>query len=190
MQFGGVLSIEGISAFVGKAGFMRSGELNNNIGNSEHVEFVVEKYSKMLFRICYVMLCNAADAEDVVQDTFVRYFTKAPAFSTEEHRKAWLIRVATNLCKNALRFRKRHETVDIEGMRDIGVSDSDMGIFEAIMELPPKYKIVMDLYYIEGYRIKEISDMTGATPTAIRKRLQYARDFLKMEFERDDSFEV
>lgn len=169
---------------------MKANRPSKKSGSSEYVEFVVEKYSKMLFRICYVMLCNEADAEDMVQETFLRYFTKAPAFSTEEHRKAWLIKVATNLCKNALRFRMRHETVNIDGIRNVGVSDSDVGIFESIMELPPKYKIVMDLYYIEGYRIKEISDITGATPTAIRKRLQYARNFLKTEFERDESFEV
>ncbi len=169
---------------------MQTGKRNKNTDDSAYIEFVVEKYSKMLFRICFVLLCNEADAEDAVQETFLKYFTKAPAFSTEEHRKAWLIRVATNICKNALRFKMRHATVDIDEVKNIGVNDSDLGIVEAIMELPPKYKIVMDLYYIEGYRIKEISDITGASPAAIRKRLQYARNSLKMEFERGDSFDV
>ncbi len=169
---------------------MISGNPTGNNSDSAYIEFVVEKYSKMLFRICIVLLCHEADAEDAVQETFLRYFTKAPAFSSEEHRKAWLIRVATNICKNTLRFKIRHSTLNLDEVRNVGVSDSDADLFEAIMELPPKYKLVMDLYYMEGYRIKEISDITGASPDAIRKRLQYARNALKIEFERCDSLEI
>ena len=65
-----------------------------------HIEYAVEKYGDMLFRICFSILLNEADAEDALQETFIRYMTKAPLFSDSDHEKAWLIKVATNLCKN------------------------------------------------------------------------------------------
>ena len=57
------------------------------------IELAVEKYSRMLFRICFAILANKEDAEDAVQDTFIKYYTEAPAFGSSEHEKAWLIRV-------------------------------------------------------------------------------------------------
>ena len=153
-------------------------------------DFVVRTYADMVYKVAVRYTANFADAEDVFSETFLTYFRKDLQFESEEHRKAWLIRVATNICKNTLRFKIRHSTLNIDEVRDVGVSDSDADLFEAIMELPPKYKLVMDLYYMEGYRIKEISDITGASPDAIRKRLQYARNALKIEFERCDSLEI
>jgi RNA polymerase sigma-70 factor (ECF subfamily) len=60
-----------------------------------HIEYAVEKYSQMLFRICYSILNNKHDAEDALQETFLRYMLKAPLFKDSEHEKAWLIKVAT-----------------------------------------------------------------------------------------------
>lgn len=155
---------------------------------TEYVNFLVERYSKMLFRICFVVLGNEADAEDAVQETFLRFLTKSPDFSDAEHEKAWFIRVATNISKNMIRFRINHDFVDIDEMRNVGIADSDLGLFESIMRLPVKNKIAMDLYYIEGYRIKEISNIVGATPEAVRKRLQKGRTMLKNQIEDSGDF--
>ena len=73
--------------------------LNTEI-KKEYVDMIVNKYSDMLFRICYCILCNKADAEDALQDTFVKLLTKAPVFADDEHEKAWLIKVATNISRN------------------------------------------------------------------------------------------
>lgn len=151
-----------------------------------HIEYAVEKYSKMLFRICYGILCNKQDAEDALQETFLRYMLKAPLFRDSEHEKAWLIKVATNISKNMCRFNSRHAVENLDELRSIGVSDDDRDIFELIMRLPSKYKIVLDLYYIEGYKANEIADITNTSPVTVRKRLQYGRKLLKSELERID----
>ena len=151
-----------------------------------HIEYAVEKYSQMLFRICYSILCNKHDAEDALQETFLRYMTKAPLFNDSEHEKAWLIKVATNISKNMVRFNSRHAVENLDELRHIGISDDDRDIFELIMRLPAKYKIVLDLYYIEGYKANEIADITNTSPVAVRKRLQYGRKMLKLELERND----
>ncbi len=151
-----------------------------------HIEYAVEKYSQMLFRICYGILCNKHDAEDALQETFLRYMTKAPLFKDSEHEKAWLIKVATNISKNMARFNSKHAVENLDELRHIGISDDDRDIFELIMRLPAKYKIVLDLYYIEGYKANEIANITNTSPVAVRKRLQYGRKMLKLELERND----
>ena len=151
-----------------------------------HIEYAVEKYSKMLFRICYGILCNKEDAEDALQETFLKYMLKAPLFRDSEHEKAWLIKVAPNISKNMCRFNSRHATENLDELRSIGISDDDRDIFELIMHLPSKYKIVLDLYYIEGYKANEIADITNTSPVTVRKRLQYGRKLLKNEIERKE----
>ena len=149
------------------------------------VEYAVEKYSKMLFRICYSILLNEADTEDALQETFIRYMTKAPLFKDSEHEKAWLIKVATNISKNMVRFRKTHQSANLTELEGIGINPDDRDLFETIMHLPSKYKIILDLYYIEGYKSNEIANILGLSPVAVRKRLQYARQLLKNELERN-----
>ena len=151
-----------------------------------HIEYAVEKYSKMLFRICYGILCNKHDAEDALQETFLRYMLKAPLFKDSDHEKAWLIKVATNISKNMSRFNTRHAVENLDELRDIGIRDDDRDIFELIMHLPVKYKIVLDLYYIEGYKANEIAEIINTSPVTVRKRLQYGRRMLKLELERND----
>ncbi len=150
-----------------------------------HIEYAVEKYSRMLFRISYGILMNEHDAEDALQETFIKYMTKAPLFRDSEHEKAWLIKVVTNVSKNMLRFRTYQASQSIHGLSSIGVDEIDKDIFELIMNLPDKYKTVLDLYYIEGYKANEIADIIGISPVAVRKRLQYGRTLLKTEMERN-----
>ena len=153
-----------------------------------HIEYAVEKYSQMLFRICYGILCNKEDAEDAVQETFLKYMTKAPLFRDSDHEKAWLIKVATNISKNMVMLRLRRSTANLEDITEIGVKDEDSEVFEAIMSLPVKYKIVMVLFYVEGYKTEEIADITQISSDAVRKRLQKGRELLKIEFERCNYF--
>ena len=85
---------------------------NTLAGPANHLESIVHTYGNMLFRLCLVTLGNASDAEDAVQETLIKYLQKAPAFENTEHEKAWLITVATNKCRDILRFQKRHPIVD------------------------------------------------------------------------------
>ncbi len=160
--------------------------MDNNTKNNktENLKNIIKKYGNMLFRICYCILCNQQDAEDALQDTMLKYATKAPEFNDEEHEKAWLIKVATNISKNMMITRLRRKTVNIDELVNIGTEDRDIGVFSAVMELPVKYKIVMTLYYIEGYSVKQVSEITSVSEAAVRKRLQKGRELLKVEIER------
>jgi RNA polymerase sigma-70 factor (ECF subfamily) len=162
-------------------------KLNTEIRN-EYVQQIVNKYSDMLFRICYCILCSKVDAEDALQDTFVKLITKAPEFTDDEHEKAWLIKVATNISRNMLMLRLRRSTTNLDDIAEIGVKDEDSEVFEAIMGLPVKYKIPMVLFYVEGYKTNEIADIMQISCEVVRKRLQKGRELLKIEFERCNYF--
>ena len=153
--------------------------------SEEEIKELVEHYSSLIFRISYCILCNPQDAEDAVQETFLRYLTKAPEFESEEHRKAWLIRVSANICKNMQMFKLKRETVSIDDIENVGIARDDFELFELIMSLPAKYKIVMTLYYVEGYKSKEIAEIIDVNEDAVRKRLQKGRELLKVEFEKE-----
>lgn len=153
--------------------------------SESEIKELLEKYSSLIFRISYCILCNRQDAEDAVQETFLKYLTKAPEFNDEEHRKAWLIRVSANISKNMLMFRIRRETINLEDIENIGIAQNDFETFELIMSLPAKYKIVMTLYYVEGYKSKEIAEIIDVNEDAVRKRLQKGRELLKKEFEKE-----
>lgn len=155
----------------------------------DEIENTVDKYSNMLFKLCFTILCNNADAEDAVSDTFVKYISLLPKFNDEEHKKAWFIRVATNICNDIHRFNKRHNYVNIDDLHDYckDTQENDISILEEVMNLPIKYKTVMHLFYIEGYKTDEISEILSISPSAVRKRLQYARNMLKTESERKEN---
>ncbi len=153
--------------------------------SEEEVTELVNKYGSLIFRISYCILCNVQDAEDAVQETFLKYLTKSPEFNDEEHRKAWLIKVSANISKNMLMFRLRRETVNIDDIENIGIAQDDYEIFGLIMNLPSKYKVVMTLYYVEGYKSREIAEIIDINEDTVRKRLQKGRELLKKEFEKE-----
>lgn len=152
----------------------------------EDIERIVLKYSNMLFKICLVSLRNEHDAKDVVQDTFYQYIRKEIEFKNEDHEKAWLIRVATNICKNMLRFKFMHPKVDIEVLYDYSESEENSEILEDLILIPYKFKIVMILHYVEGYKVDEIAKIIGKTPSAVKMRLQKGRKLLKQEYLKEE----
>ena len=151
------------------------------------MEEVARKYMSMLFQLCYVHLRNHADAEDAVSETLIRYMEKRPAFNEEEHRKAWILRTAINICRDIHRYRKRHQYVNLEDINDYVTEEEDRTIVASLMNLPEKYKSVLYLYYIEGYKTAEISEILGVSPSAVRKRLQRGRKKLQMEYDKGGS---
>lgn len=152
----------------------------------EDIERIVLKYSNMLFKICLVSLRNEHDAKDAVQDTFYQYIRKEIEFKNEDHEKAWLIRVATNICKNMLRFKFMHPKVDIEVLYDYSESEENSEILEDLILIPYKFKIVMVLHYVEGYKVDEIAKIIGKTPSAVKMRLQKGRKLLKQEYLKEE----
>jgi RNA polymerase sigma-70 factor (ECF subfamily) len=152
----------------------------------DDIEKVVLKYSNMIFKICLVLLCNEYDAKDAVQDTFFKYIRNTKRFENEEHEKAWLIRVAINICKNMLRFKFMHPQVDVDSIYDYYESEEEGEILEDLMTIPYKFKIVMILHYVEGYKVDEIAKIIGITPSAVKMRLLKGRKLLKQEYLKED----
>ena len=152
----------------------------------DEIEFVVNTYSGMLFKLCFTILCSNADAEDAVGNTFLKYITKSPCFQSEEHTKAWLIRIATNICKDIYRFNKKRDYINLDDLFNYGKTEENNEILEEVMNLPEKYKVVIHLFYIEGYKTDEISKILSLSSSAVRKRLQYAREKLKFQYEKGD----
>lgn len=151
---------------------------NKSVRVDEDIERLMQMYGDKLFRMCLITLGNASDAEDAVQETLVKYLQKAPVFKDEEHKKAWLLTVATNQCRDMLRFKKRHPIVNMDGIREFTSETTESGILDALMLIPEKYRMVLVLYYVEEYSIENIAKMVGRTKSAIKMRLQKGRKLL------------
>ena len=152
----------------------------------DEIEDTVKKYSNMLFKLCFTMLSNSADAEDAVSETFLRYITKSPVFNDSEHKKAWLIKTSSNICKDKHRFNARHNYINLDDISEFCRDEEDKDILENLLSLPDKYKTVIHLFYIDGYKSGEIAKILNISPSAVRKRLQYGRKLLKLEYGKDD----
>ena len=152
---------------------------------ADAIETVIRTYGNTLYRLCFVMLGSESDAEDAVQEAFIKYLQKAPQFKSTDHEKAWLITVATNQCRDILRFRKRHPQIDSEYLQGLSICSSDSGILEALVTLPEKFRLVLALYYVEEYRIDEIARMIGKTPSAVKMRLQKGRKLLEEVYRKE-----
>ncbi|MBQ2842265.1 MAG: RNA polymerase sigma factor [Clostridia bacterium] len=148
-------------------------------------ERALEEYGNSLYRLCSVMTGNREDAQDAVQDCFLRYITKAPDFNDSEHEKAWLIRVASNICHDILRSRKRTGFVSLDEIRNLGTSEDNAQILGLLMALEEKYRIVMHLHYVEGYKTDELSAMLSISSAAVKKRLQRGREALREIYEKE-----
>lgn len=149
------------------------------------VREAVHKYGDMLYRLCFVMLRNTADAEDAVQETFIAYTTKSPVFRDKEHEKAWLLKVASNKCRDILRFRNRHQLTELSELEAVVQDDESSHILEALMELPEKFRLVLTLYYIDEYKVKEIAEIIRKTPSAVKMRLQKGRKLLEEKYRKE-----
>lgn len=145
----------------------------------EAVARVIEEYANPLFRMCFIVLKHEQDAQDVLQETFIKYMEKAPQFENAQHEKAWLFKVASNLCKDLLRFKKRNCFVDMEEVAQYCKEPEEAEVLKEVMLLPAKYKSAMHLYYIEGYKQEEIAGILGISENAVKKRMQRGRELLK-----------
>ena len=148
-------------------------------------ERAVAEYGNSLYRLCSVMTGNREDAQDAVQDCFLRYITKAPDFKDSEHEKAWLIRVASNICHDILRSRKRASFVSLDEIRNLGTSEDNAQILGMLISLDEKYRIIMHLHYVEGYKTDELSALLGISSAAVKKRLQRGREALREIYEKE-----
>lgn len=138
----------------------------------------IKLYHQTVYRAALSYLHNAEEAEDAVQETFVKLFNSNKHFTSDEHCKAWLLRVVINHSKNVLgsfRYSRTEELDEAIPIEDLAERD----LADALAELPPKYRSVIHLHYFEGYSAKEIAEMLNISTTAVTTRLARAREKLR-----------
>jgi RNA polymerase sigma-70 factor (ECF subfamily) len=156
-------------------------------------EDIIHRYQDTVYRIAFTYCRNAPDAQDVAQDVFVRYIKRKPYLKSEEHLKAWLIRVTMNVAKSLLTSSWSKKVVPISE-NEQSITDGELVITEehtnadtysAVMSLPEKYRSVVMLYYFEDYSINEIAQILGRSETAVQTQLQRARAMLKTKLKEE-----
>ncbi|MCQ2439035.1 MAG: sigma-70 family RNA polymerase sigma factor [Oscillospiraceae bacterium] len=142
---------------------------------------IAEKYKNSLFSAAFSICRNAADADDVVQDTLIQYHTAVKEFESEEHIRAWLLRVAINKAKNLSLSVFRKAGVPLEDYMDTLVFETpeSRGLMEEVLKLPEKYRIVVHLFYYEEYSVREIAEILHTGESNVKVRLSRARKKLK-----------
>ena len=145
----------------------------------------VSRYGPMVYRLACAQLRCRQDADDVFQEVFLRYHRAAPVFDSEEHRRAWMLRVTANCAKSALSSPWRKRTVPLEDVYAC-TDQEESAVAEAMARLPAKYRAVVHLFYYEGYSTEEIARILDRRPSTVRAQLTRARqklgELLKEEF--------
>ena len=146
---------------------------------NRQAERLLDRYGQSVLRLSYAYLHNMSDAEEILQDTLVQFLKTSPVFESQDHEKAWLLRVASNLCKNRLIYDRRRradplsETLAQEDRPDLSF------VWEAVKALPVHQREVVHLFYHEGFATAEIARIVGRKESTVRSDLRRARLRLK-----------
>lgn len=154
------------------------------------LEQTIRTYADMVYRLAYATMRNPADADDVFQDVFLKYAEKAPLFTSEEHRKAWLIRVTINRCRSYFRSSWWRRMCPLDEVRHAAAETlTDPALSEALDRLPHRYRTVIHLFYFENYDTQEIAALTQQRPSTVRAQLTRARGMLRGLLEGESPYE-
>ena len=141
------------------------------------VEFV-EKYSSLVYNLALTRTRDLTSADDVYQDVFFRYFKKRPSFLSDEHEKAWIIRVTINCSKSMLGSLWNKRVVPLD--ESLAVDQPEVQeVYDVVMQLPLKYRTVIFLHYYEGFTISNIAKATKVKENTVKSHLFRARSLLK-----------
>ncbi len=144
-------------------------------------EHAAVRYQNMVYRIALHYFGNSQDAEDAVQEVFLRLYAAEKSFESPEHLRRWLIRVTVNVCRDVLRSPWRRRRVSLEELPEEPVFDQpeQAALYREVMALPEKYRTVLNLFYYEELSVKEIGELLGLRTSAVTTRLHRARARLK-----------
>lgn len=149
-----------------------------------------DKYRDTVFRVAFNYMKNQADADDITQGVFLKLLKCDVNFENDNHLKHWLIRVTINECKSIFRapWRKVENIEDYAGQLCMP-SPKHTELFETVMAMPEKYRIVIYLYYYEEYRTEEIAGFLKVPPATVRTRLARGRKKLKGILEEENYYD-
>ena len=162
---------------------MRQAETNGRAG------MILTRFGDSILRYAYTYLHNMSDAEEVLQDTLMQFLKTAPEFESENHEKAWLLRVAANLSKNRIRYNKLRETDELNEELVAEEREDLSFVWEAVKSLPVKYREVIHLFYHEGYQTAQIAKVLGRNESTVRSDLRRGREKLKEVLKGEYDFE-
>lgn len=157
----------------------------------KQISFLVDRYSDMVFRLAFSYMKNRYDAEDAVQDVFMKLIENDLNFESEEHEKSWIIRVTINICKNKLKQFWNKNIVELSNAYELPYNDTygDDTVLSAVMSLPEQQRIAVHLYYYEGYKTYEIAGFLKKRESTVRSMLHRARRRLKEILKEEYDFE-
>lgn len=138
------------------------------------LERVMNTYGKMVYRLAYSQTRSSADADDIYQDVFLRYFQKRPRFESENHRRAWLLRVTVNRARNLFSSAWFRNTVPLEECIEF-CEPEEQKLDEALRSLPPKDRVVLHLFYYEELSVREMAQLLQRKESTVRTQLTRAR---------------
>jgi RNA polymerase sigma-70 factor (ECF subfamily) len=154
---------------------------------------IMDQLGNAILRLAYSYLHNMEDAEDILQETLIKFVTTKPVFENEKHRKAWLLTVAANLAKNRIEYNRVRSSEElneeIAGAAPEEEEDDLSYVWEAVKKLPDNQREVIHLFYQEGYKTAEIANILGRKEATIRSDLKRARDKLKEILKEANDFE-
>ena len=146
------------------------------------------KYKNTVYSVIFNYVQNADDTADLLQEVFIKLYSTDTDFTDDEHRKAWLIRVSVNMCKNHLRAVKNRKNVVLE--EDIPYFDqaADNELLKVVLTLPEKYRIPIHLFYYEDYSIKDIATVLDLPESTVKIHLKRGREKLSKILKKEDWF--
>ncbi len=144
----------------------------------EQAERIVAKWSDTVYKLAFAQTRNRSDAEDVYQEVFLRYVRKSPVFESEEHEKAWFLRVTLNCCKKLWAAAWRRHDVPLDETVQADTPENHY-LAEELKKLSPKYGAVLHLFYWEDMTVDEIGRLLGLRPGTVKSRLSRGRELLR-----------
>lgn len=156
----------------------------NRAHSQEEMAALYRRHVSMVYQICLMLLKNVPDAEDATQNVFRKVMEQDKPFRDPEHEKAWLIVTARNECRDQLKhWWRRNRESETALLHISSRQPEDSGLKELIWELPEQDRLVLYLYYYQGYAAQEIAELLGKNPSTVRTWLVRARKKLKLRME-------
>lgn len=157
----------------------------NNLPLDASLEQVIRFYSDMVYRLAFARTGTSHDADDVYEEVFLRLLKKKPKFYSEEHRRAWLIRVTINCSNTFLTDLWRKRTQELP--EDLPFQEpEDYELYSSLQQLSAKYRSVIHLFYYEDMSVEEISRLLNRKPSTVRTQLTRAREQLRQLLKEED----
>ena len=145
---------------------------------ADNADALFEAYANTLYRLASLRTKSGSDADDIVQEVFLRALRAKPTWNSPEHQKAWFLKVTINCSKSMLTSAWRRYTAP-ENENLLTEMQTDTEVYPYVLALPTKYRTVIHLYYYEGYRVAEIAKIMGASENTVKSHLFRARDMLR-----------